>query len=72
MRLLHTESSCGWGGQELRVISESRGMMDRGHEVLIAAPGEAPIIGEAKRLGIPVRPLAISRKRPAGWWAMRS
>ena len=33
MRILHTENSCGWGGQEIRILSEATGMMARGHLV---------------------------------------
>ena len=31
MRIVHTEASCGWGGQEIRILEESLGMMERGH-----------------------------------------
>ena len=43
MRILHTESSVGWGGQEIRVLDESAGLIARGHTVAIAAPAEAQI-----------------------------
>jgi hypothetical protein len=36
----HTEASMGWGGQEIRILTEARGFLDRGHRVaLYAAPG---------------------------------
>ena len=66
MRILHTESSCGWGGQELRILDESRGMVARGHEVTIAAPAESQIFLEASRRGLEAVDLPIARKRPAG------
>ena len=25
LSILHTESSCGWGGQEIRILTESQG-----------------------------------------------
>ena len=34
LRILHTESSLGWGGQEIRVLTEARGvarLRTRGH-----------------------------------------
>jgi glycosyltransferase involved in cell wall biosynthesis len=71
LRIVHTESSCGWGGQELRVLEESAGMMARGHDVLIATPPEAPIATEASRRGIPVSLLAIGKKRLNGIFALR-
>ena len=39
MRILHTESSLGWGGQEIRILTEARGLQDRGHRVRV---GDAP------------------------------
>jgi glycosyltransferase involved in cell wall biosynthesis len=71
LRVLHTEASLGWGGQEIRVLTEARGMARLGHEVLLAAPAEARIAQEAARFGVPVRTLAIGRKRPGGVAALR-
>lgn len=36
MRILHTESSLGWGGQEIRVMREAQLMAESGHEVHLA------------------------------------
>ena len=33
LSILHTESSIGWGGQELRILTEMEGMAARGHRV---------------------------------------
>jgi hypothetical protein len=53
MRILHTEWSDGWGGQERRVVSEIAGMRSRGHEVWLANRPAARIAAEAERRGIP-------------------
>ena len=29
LAILHTESSLGWGGQEIRILSESKGLLAR-------------------------------------------
>jgi glycosyltransferase involved in cell wall biosynthesis len=71
MRILHTESSGGWGGQELRILAEAQGMARRGHDVLIAAPPQSRILAEAQRRGIPVRALPIARKSFSAWCALR-
>lgn len=71
MRIVHTEASCGWGGQEIRILEESKGMMERGHEVTILCPPEARIHAEAQRRGIPVTSLPIGRKRLPGMFALR-
>lgn len=62
LRILHTEASKGWGGQEIRVLEESSGLRARGHEVQIAAPAEAQIVAAAKRYSIPVHTLPIDRR----------
>ena len=71
LKIVHTESSCGWGGQELRIIVESEGMMARGHEVRIVAPPESRIFAEARRRGIPALAAPIARKGVRGLWSMR-
>ena len=71
LRILHTEASLGWGGQEIRVLTEARGVARQGHEVVLAAPAEARIATEAARYGVPVVALPIGRKRPGGVAALR-
>ena len=66
LKIIHTESSCGWGGQEIRILTESQGMMERGHNVSILCPSHAPIFAEAKERGIPVFPLPIAKKTIKG------
>ena len=66
LAIVHTESSVGWGGQELRVLTEAAGFIERGHRVTVyAAPG-ARIVDEAPRFGVPLVTLPIGRKRPGG------
>ncbi|GAA4414354.1 glycosyltransferase family 4 protein [Quisquiliibacterium transsilvanicum] len=71
MDILHTEASCGWGGQEIRILSESAGMIARGHRVALACPPEAPIAREAPAHGLELIPLPIGRKRLPGLRALR-
>ena len=66
MRILHTESSRGWGGQELRILAEARGMMARGHAVWIAAPPESRIGQAASASGLAL--IGADFRRP---WAAR-
>ena len=72
MRILHTESSCGWGGQELRVLNEAAGMLRRGHDVVIAAPAESRIYEEASRHQVPAQAIPIRKKTLQGLRAMRT
>lgn len=70
MKILHTEASCGWGGQEIRILEEARGMIGRGHEVTLACPPEARIFTEAARYGVPAIALPIGRKNLPGLLAL--
>ncbi len=59
--ILHTEASNGWGGQEIRIITEAEGLIKRGHRVIITASAESQIIKEAKASGIETELLSMKR-----------
>lgn len=70
LSIAHTEASMGWGGQEIRVLTEARGFSERGHRVtLYAAPGSR-IAEEAPGYGVRHVELPIGRKRPSGVLAL--
>jgi glycosyltransferase involved in cell wall biosynthesis len=71
LRIVHTEASTGWGGQELRILTEMEGMARRGHRVHLVAPPNAQIIAGANARGLSVESLSIGRKRPPDLVAMR-
>ncbi len=71
LRIVHTESSCGWGGQEIRILTEATGMMERGHQLHILCVDGSNIHREAVKRGIPVTGLPIGRKNIAGLRAIR-
>jgi glycosyltransferase involved in cell wall biosynthesis len=56
-RLLHTESSMGWGGQEVRVLAELEWMRAQGHWVALAAHPASAIAQRARAAGILFYPL---------------
>lgn len=72
LHIVHTESSLGWGGQEIRILNEAAGMLRRGHAVTLVCPAHAHLYAEAQRRGIPTVALPIGRKNPRGVWALRS
>lgn len=41
MKILHSESSKGWGGQEIRTLKEMVAMRECGHTVELICPGDA-------------------------------
>jgi glycosyltransferase involved in cell wall biosynthesis len=70
LSIAHTEASMGWGGQEIRILTEARGFLDRGHRVDLYAATGSRIAGEAPGYGVPCTVLPIGRKRPAGVLAL--
>ncbi len=71
MRILHTESSIGWGGQELRILTEMEGMRRRGHEVQLVTADMAEILPAARARGLAAEGLPIAYKKPRGLREMR-
>jgi glycosyltransferase involved in cell wall biosynthesis len=57
MRILHTESSRNFGGQELRVIEEMEWFRKLGHQVWLAAAPDSGIDQVAQRHGIRCLPI---------------
>lgn len=53
MRVLHTESSTGWGGQENRTLNELLAMRERGHTMAVLSRPGARILQRATEAGFP-------------------
>jgi glycosyltransferase involved in cell wall biosynthesis len=70
MLIAHTESSHGWGGQEIRVLTESRELIKRGHQVVLLADAESLIAQRAADYQVPVQHLRLKKKRPSEIIAM--
>lgn len=70
LRIVHTESSLGWGGQEIRILAESQGLIRRGHDVRLLCAPESRISVEAANWGVPSEALPIAKKRLAGLRAL--
>lgn len=49
MRVLHTEWSTGWGGQEIRILAEMKGLRARGIELFLACRSGAKIGAAAEK-----------------------
>lgn len=71
LSILHTESSIGWGGQEIRILTEMEGMARRGHRVHLVTAASADILPAARERGLGVDALAIEAKKLPGLIAMR-
>ncbi len=72
LRILHTEGSDGWGGQEIRILSEMDGLLKRGHRLFLIATPQSQILKRAKRRGITTEAVAMDRYRwPAACMKIR-
>ena len=71
LAIVHTESSLGWGGQELRILAEAQGLARRGHELALLCPPQARIYTEAPAFGLRPVALPIAKKRLTGLSALR-
>lgn len=72
LHIVHTESSCGWGGQEIRILEESRGMIERGHRVTVLCPAESTLFTRARDWGVKTIALPIREKRWPDFKTMRA
>jgi glycosyltransferase involved in cell wall biosynthesis len=61
LTVLHTESSLGWGGQEIRILEEAKGIAGRGHRLIIACQSESELSIRAKDAGLEVITLSMRK-----------
>ena len=50
LHILHTEAAAGWGGQEIRVLQETRLLLERGHRVSLACQAVSPLEERARSI----------------------
>ena len=55
--IAHTESSNGWGGQEIRILTEMIAMRKRGHQLFLCAPMDSVIYRKAAAADFAIHPL---------------
>ncbi len=54
LKILHTEWSDGWGGQEIRILSDALGLLERGYEVTVLCPPGSGLAIQGAKLGVPM------------------
>lgn len=72
MRILHTEASRGWGGQEIRILTEARVFRAHGHDVHLLANADSEILAVAPRYGVPATAIDLTRKSLGSLRAVRA
>ena len=60
LSILHTEWSNGWGGQEIRILSECKGLAGRGHRVELAGCPQGKLRQRAGAEGLVFHPLDMA------------
>jgi glycosyltransferase involved in cell wall biosynthesis len=63
MKILHTEASPGWGGQEIRILREAEGMRARGHTLIFALQKGGRLAEVARAAGFCVYELNFKKSR---------
>lgn len=63
LRIVHSECSLGWGGQENRILTELLGFQARGAAVHLLAPAESEIYQRTEQAGIGVRAASFKKAR---------
>lgn len=70
--VLHTEASLGLGGQEIRILTETRWLLAHGWNALIACQPHSQLLAEARTAGLPVAAVRMrSAVDPLGFLALR-
>ena len=57
--VVHTESSRGWGGQEIRILEEMRGLPLLGFDTILVAPENSQIFKTVVEQGLRAEPVAF-------------
>lgn len=61
MRIAHLESSPGWGGQEIRIIKESEGLRQKGHQIFFLCAKNALLFPKAKERGFVAKEISFKK-----------
>src|SRR6266446_222954 len=64
--VLHTESSHGHGGQEIRTLAETRWLINHGWRALIVCQPDSPLLAEARASSIPVEAVRMGSATDIG------
>jgi len=64
--VLHTESSRGHGGQEIRTLAEVRWLLAHGWGALIACQPDSPLLAEARTSALPVEAVRMRTATDVG------
>ena len=61
IKILHTEWSDGWGGQEIRIVDESKAFIEKGYQVIIVAQPNSMLYSKSIEANIQCIPLKMNK-----------
>jgi glycosyltransferase involved in cell wall biosynthesis len=67
--IIHTESSYAWGGQEIRISEELKGMRQLGFSTALICPRQSQIFKRAQSQGLTIYPVSSFRKTALSSWS---
>lgn len=74
LHILHSEAAVGWGGQEIRIIQESRALLERGYRVTIVCQPGSPLEERCQAIAHPefeFFPVSMPRPvSPTAFWIL--
>jgi glycosyltransferase involved in cell wall biosynthesis len=68
LKIVHTEASLGWGGQEIRILTEAAAFVRKGHRVHLVCDPDSDIFSAAptyglERIAVPMKKKGLSNLR---------
>jgi glycosyltransferase involved in cell wall biosynthesis len=63
MKILHSEASTGWGGQEIRIFEEMRWFRSQGHDLMLVAPPHGVLAKRAAEEGFQTAHCLFTKNR---------
>ena len=70
LRILHTESSCGWGGQELRLLGDAMASQAAGHQVAVCCDPNSMLAQRVDDASVLLEIVPIAKKSLSGLLSM--
>ncbi len=71
LRVLHTEASLGWGGQEIRILTEARRFTEMGHQVHLLCDEDSDIFSVAAHFGVAATAIPLKKRTVSGLRVIR-
>jgi glycosyltransferase involved in cell wall biosynthesis len=63
LKIIHTEASPHWGGQEIRIFEEMKWFREQGHEMILIAPDNGTLYKRCKEEGFQVISVYFTKPR---------